>query len=102
MARVYVTEYSRMGQEHAGANKIAAAEEPCVVDQTPISTSATAAHSEPFNGATRVVRVHTDDIISFAIGLDAVATTDNRRMGAGQTEYFSVTPRHRISVIDNT
>lgn len=101
MARVYVTEYTRMGTEWAGSVPIAAALEPCNADQTPIETSGTSQQSAAFAGGTRVIRVHTDDVISFAIGDDPTATTNNRRMAAGQTEYFSVTPGHKIAVIDN-
>jgi hypothetical protein len=102
MAKVYITEYVAMGQEWAGSRPIAAVQEPANVDQAPITLSATSQQSEPFAGNSRLVRVHTDGVCSFSFGEDPTATTSNRRMGAGQTEYFGVVPGHRIAVIENT
>jgi len=102
MAKLYVAEYSGMAKAWAEPVPIAAPQEPSITDQTPVVIGAGSLQSAAFNGATRVIRVHTDAICSIAIGADPTATADNKRMPAGATEYFGVTPGHKIAVITNT
>lgn len=97
MATLYVCEYSSLG---LGAQTIAA--EPPITEQT-VAIGA-AAQSNTFNTATRYVRLHADSICSVQFGVSPSATVavTNKRMAAGQTEYFAVPPGYRVGVISNT
>jgi hypothetical protein len=68
------------------------------------TTSASSAQSSAFNADTKLVRVHTDGIVSIVFGTNPTATTSKMRMVAGQTEYFAV-PKgrsYKLAAIDNT
>lgn len=106
MAKLYVTEFCKNAKEWAGRGEAIAAaqadDDPAYVEQTPVVIGAGSLQSAAFNGATRLVRVHTDAICSIAIGANPTATANTMRLAAGQTEYFGVKPGHRIAVITNT
>lgn len=102
MAKLYISEYSAMAKAWATPDSIAAPQEPCITDQTPVVIGAGSLQSAAFNGATRVIRVHTDAICSIAIGANPTATADNKRMPANATEYFGVAPGQKLAVITNT
>lgn len=51
---------------------------------------------------TCLIRVHVDAICSIAFGKAPVATTAMKRLAANQTEYFSVSPGDKLSVISNS
>lgn len=97
MAKLYISEYQRMGAYAAQA-----AQEPSLVEQTPVVIGAGSLQSSAFDAQTFVVRVHADSICSIAFGEDPTATADSKRMAAGQTEYFTVAPGHKVAVIVNT
>lgn len=108
MAKLYITEYAGTGDLIAQGN---IAMEPMTADQTPLSFTGTAGVSAAFNGATNIVRIHPDSICSIAFSTtsagtvsDPSATTSNRRMAAGQTEYFKVPQGkgYKVSAIVNT
>lgn len=92
MSKLYVAEYAQ-----GDAN---CAKEPALVDT--FVTFSTEAKSAAFNALTTFVRLHTDAICSIAFGKDPTATTSNKRMVAGQTEYFAVESGFKVSVIANT
>lgn len=78
-----------------------------VVELPPLATQkltngATSVQSSAFNAATRMIGVHTDAIVSIAVGVNPTATTSDKRMAAGMTEYFFVEAGQRIAVINNT
>lgn len=98
MAKAYISEFSEILMRGPG---VAIARMPPVVEQTPVAIG-TVASSAVFGAATCFIRVHVDAICSIAIGSDPVATTNNMRLAANQTEYFAVTPGDKISVISNT
>lgn len=100
MAKVYITEYERLKRD-ANAHGMQIPEEPPIAEQT-LDLGDTSVQSEPFNGRTTVIRVHTDAICSRAIGENPEATADSARMVAGQTEYLGVHGGHKIAVISNT
>lgn len=93
MAKVYITEYADV--------RGGAAYEPATAIQD-LTTSGSSGQTAAFNKHTNWIRVHTDGIISIAIGVDPTATTDSPRMDAGQTEYFNVRPGHKLAAITNT
>jgi hypothetical protein len=98
MASLYITEYTENGFRQLGGLPVAP--EPGL-DQAPVAIGAVAP-SAAFGASTRVVRVHCDAICSIAFGKTPVATTANKRLPADHTEYFSVNPGDKLSVIANT
>lgn len=95
MAVLYISEYSAISIPDAPI-----ASEPSLATQT--VAIGTEADSAAFSANTRYVRVHSDAICSIAFGASPTATTASMRLDAGQTEYFSVIPGHKVSVISNT
>ena len=102
MAKVYISEYAEMAKAWADPVRIAAPQEPCITDQTPVVIGGGSLQSAAFAENTRVIRVHTDSICSIAIGANPTATANNKRLLAGATEYFGVVPGHLLAVITNT
>ena len=102
MAKVYISEYTTMAKAWAHPDQIAAPQEPCDSDQTPVAIGGASAQSAVFGLGVRLIRVHTDAICSIAIAANPTATADNKRMAAGATEYFGVIPGHRLACITNT
>lgn len=101
MAKVYISEYARYAVGSNGL--IAAVEGPPLAVQV-LDTSGGVQQSSAFNAETRVIRVHTDGIVSVLMGTNPTATTSSERMAANQTEYFG-TPRgqsYKLSAITNT
>lgn len=97
MAKLYVTEFERPRNQWVNI-----ANQPPIVDQTPVVIGAGSLQSAAFNAKTAMIRVATDSICSIAIGTNPTATTNNMRMAADQVEYFSVQPNQLIAVIANT
>lgn len=111
MATLYITEYSGTGfvTSNNGPYKVQAQapQEPEITSQT-VAISGSPTQSAAFtnnpgqqNQQTYLIRVHTDAICSILIGANPTASSSNRRLAAGQTEYFSVTPGHKLSVVSN-
>lgn len=104
MSLMYISEYADVGRFN-GIIPVGA--EPCT-DQTPVTFTGTAGLSAAFRNDTRYVRVHVDGIASIKFGTapTAVANT-NKRMTAGQTEYFYLAPgavgtSFKISAVTST
>jgi len=94
MGKVYVAEFAD--------SDINSSKEPPLAEQT-ISTSGSSTQcSNAFHARTRLVRVHTDTIVSIAFGANPTATVNTRRLAANQTEYFSVEGGFKIAAIENT
>lgn len=96
MAILYITEYAEMVSLPAGRVGQMPSEPP-LVEQT-LVMSGISAQSQPFNAATRFVRLHTDSICAVTFGLNPTATvasgtSGSGRMIAGQTEYHALPPR---------
>jgi len=100
MAKVYITEYSDLARDVPGMI-IPVAFEPCVTTQI-VAIGGSTVQSSAFNAVTKFVRLHSDAICSVAFGVNPVATTSTQRVAAGATEYFKVSPGHKIAVITNT
>jgi len=96
---MYVTEFADSGPLGAGIGQ-----EPINADQA-ITFTATAGQSAAFKNNTKLVRITVDGIASVLFGTNptAVANT-NRRMGAGQIEYFTVPPgqAYKVSAVTTT
>ncbi len=99
MAVLYISEYTDLPFFKGNPSSIV--KEPPVAEQV-VAIGVGSTQSSAFNGATNIVRVHTDAICSIAIGSNPTATTSVKRLAANQTEYFAVTPLHKLAVIVNT
>lgn len=101
MAKVYITEFSGVASMPGGTAPVGAG---AVRNQTPITSSGTSQASAAFNGGSRLIRIHTDGIISIAFGpvASVTATTDSMRMAANQTEYFAPNAGDAVAIITNT
>lgn len=102
MSTLYVTEYSRLAVEEAGQSVVVGME-PGLDGVVAISGSSA---SGVFKTSTRFVRVHTDVVCSLVFAAPnapiPVATTLNKRLAAGQTEFFGVPPGGaQFAVISN-
>lgn len=105
MAKLYITEYPgiRAWYTNASAQMALAPPSATAAEQPPITITGTAAASAAFNANTTIIRLHTDAICSVLVGGTApVATANDGRMAANQTEYFAVKPGDKLSVITNT
>lgn len=99
MAKLYVTEFGPTNTPFS-PDRLAA---PPLVDQTPV-TFTTTTQSAAFSGGTALVRIQPDGICSIAFGTNPTATTNNMRLTAGQTEYFSVPmgQSYKVAAVTNT
>lgn len=110
MTTLYITEFASLAQDTTAGGGVLLAKWPYVAKQT-LSNTGGSTPSNPFNAATRFIRVHTDAICSIVIGnagqtagvaVAPTATTSDARMAANSTEYFAVSPGDKLSVIANT
>lgn len=99
MATLYIAEYTDFPFLNAQPGVLV--KEPPVAEQT-VSIGGSSTQSSAFNGATNVIRLHTDAICSVLVGSNPTATAAKKRLAANQTEYFVVVPGHKIAVITNT
>lgn len=100
MAKLYITELNNIATDRNGrAAQVAIL--PSVTTQT-VNIGASSAQSAAFSTATNFIRVHTDSVCSIKVDADPTATTSTSRLAADQTEYFQVTPGHKLAVISNT
>lgn len=99
MPTVYITEFSGVG---AQGGALAVANTPGIASQT-VAVGVGSVQCAAFNTNTKMIRVHTDAVCSVAIGgLNPTAVATEMRFAANQTEYFWVSPGHKLAVITNT
>jgi hypothetical protein len=96
---IYISEHPALRANQGDAAP--AVEMPPLATQRVANDGATT-QSAAFTSATRIVCVHSDSICSVEFGENPVATTSSRRLSANSTEYFSVTPGHKVAAILNT
>jgi hypothetical protein len=99
MTKLYVTEYDKVATNRESVVPVAV--QPYIAAQV-VDYGAGEAHSAAFNASTRFISVESDAICSIKIAVNAVATTGNDRMIAGERQWFAVTPGQRISGITNS
>ena len=99
MAKLYVSEYERLGAA-IGSGQAQFAQEPALVEQA--FTFTTSTPSSAFGSRTKYIRVHTDANCSVLVGENPTATTSTKRLAADQTEYFAVAPGFKIAAVTNT
>ena len=101
MATLYVTEYATLALGARGES-MQIGQEPAIAEQT-VAIGVGSAQSSAFAAQTTFVRLHSDAICSVAFGTNPTATASNKRMAAGQTEFFGVNSRaSKVAVITNT
>ena len=104
MAKAYVSEYSGMAWGSQGSPQIV--DESSLKAEYVVDFTAGEAHSAAFQPGTLIVRVELDGVASIKFGLNAVATTSNKRKSVGNPEYFGVGAGvgqgWRFSAITNT
>ena len=88
MSTLYIAEFSRLGLAPRGG-AVQSPEETPIAEQT-VVIGAGSVQSAALNANTSVVRLHSDVVCAVAFGSSPTATAANRRMAAGQTEYFTV------------
>lgn len=98
MTKIYISEFSRMALD-AGLATPPAAQMPAQVHQTPITVSGSSQQSAAFAAGTSFVRLHAQVACHVVVGTNPTATTNSMRLAEGQTEYFGVTPGHKLAVI---
>lgn len=99
MAKIYISEHLYPTQFVQAS--IPVVKMPALASQA-VSFSASPSFSAPFSQVTRLVGVHSDTTCSIEFGEDPEVTTSSKRIAANSTEYFEVTPGHKIAVILNT
>lgn len=99
MAQAYVLELANVMVAPNGVVQIPDLDS-IVVDQAPIGIGPNALKSQAFGLNTKFIRVEVDSVCSFSY--NALATQNNSRLAANQTEYFKVSPGAFISFIANS
>lgn len=99
MAKVYITEHTFPSIFQG--NQVPVVYMPPLASQN-VAIGGTTTQSSAFNAKTKLIAIHTDAICSIEFGANPTATANSRRMAANTTEYFEVTPAHKVAVITNT
>ena len=102
MPILYISEFSRAMMAQSGQPQICSLDD-LIVQQAPLSFTATAGQSAAFNVGTKVVRIEADTACAILYGSNPTATASNAlRLAAGAAEYFGVTPGMKVSAITVT
>ena len=99
MSKLYISEYSKVLTY--GNKGIPVPIEPAT-EQTPVTISGTSAQGAAFAADTLIVRIHSDVVCSILFSANPTADVNDKRMSAGDTEYFAVSPGDKVAVISNT
>lgn len=98
MANLSVGEYGNLGNDLQGGI-IPAGREPATVIQNVTFSTGLVGRSSAFTKDTRFVRLVSDVNVRLRFGDNPTATASDALMVAGQTEFFSVGPGMKVSVI---
>lgn len=96
MARVVISEYSKVASFGSVPSPMQAGQEPAVVEQ--VVDTATATLSQPFSKSTSFIRLQTNAKVHFRFGEDPTADTGDKWLAPDGVEYFGVYPGHKISL----
>lgn len=101
MANLRITEFPGLG--NSNQTDVQAVATPPTAEQPPLLIGA-AIQSAAFKSLTKIIRVHAEAICAVLVGgVNPVATAGtSARFIAGQTEYFTVAPGDKLSVILDT
>jgi hypothetical protein len=100
VATLYISEYRAQALDYSGL-AVPVGKEPSTATQI-VAIGVASTPSAAFQPTTRFVRLHTDAICSVAFGPAPVATPNNARMAAGQTEFWGVLGGQSVAAIVNT
>jgi hypothetical protein len=99
MSTLYITEFVNSGAAYG--HTPSTGRWPPIANQT-VSIGAGSQTSNPFSSNTNMIRVECDSVCSIMIDFGTpVATDQDARMAANQTEYFTVFPNQVLAVIAN-
>src|SRR5258706_12942310 len=100
MSNLYISEYADVGHLQG---LIPAGAEPNINDQV-VNFAGASTQSATLKNNTQIVRIHPDAICSISFGTNPTATVTNKRLVAGQTEYFTIGAYSnlKVAVIGNT
>jgi hypothetical protein len=105
MASLYIEEFQGVGQPQQARDFIGSALATALlpsISQPVITITGSSTPSVAFSKQTILIRVHCDAVCSVKVGgLTPVATVQNMRLAANQTEYFSVYQGEALAVIAN-
>jgi hypothetical protein len=88
MAKAYVSEYGGMAWGSSGGPQVI--DEASLKAEYTVDFTAGEAHSANFQPGTAIIRVELDGVASIKFGLNAVATTSNKRKSSSVPEYFGL------------
>lgn len=89
---------SNAGIRGSRANRAPVASLPAGVVQQ-INVTASSQQSAAFQANTGLIRIKTDMACRIAVGTNPTADGTSLLLAAGDTEYFGVTPGHKLAVI---
>lgn len=96
---VTVTAFSALAQDMLGASIQIGAVPPLLHEN--LANGASPVNSSVMPDNVRLVRIATDAKIRVAIGVNATAGANDMLMHANSTEYFSIRPGDRVSVVNS-
>lgn len=97
MADIFISEYTHLARD-ADGNVLQAPKEPAVVEQN-ITIGIASVQSAAFGTATRFVRIEAGAACCILFGESPTAVATKKAMASGSTEFFGVTPGHKVAVI---
>ena len=100
MAIVDICEYEKLTQDALGS-WVPTGREPATKFQQ-VVIGGGSLQSAVFGDTTRFVRVHVDAVARIQFGSNPTAAPTTMRMAAGATEFFGVTPGHKLAVISSS
>lgn len=100
MASLYVTEYTRFGRDDRGA-VVPAGQEPAIGDGKLTISASPQTHE--FTENARVIELHCDGAchVKFSTVKESTAATSaNKRLPSGATQFFTIPPGLIVSVVE--
>ena len=97
MPVLFITEYSRLGQDFLG-HQLDSASVPAIAEQR-VEFSHEQGLSDPFLGATRFVEVISPDDCCLAFGAKPQADPTKHWLPAGILRRYGVSPGHLLAVV---
>lgn len=96
MTIAYISEHNQLAKDTLGHHMPVG--EGNGSDQT-VDYTAGVTQSTAFGTDRHIIRLHTDAACHILFGANPTATTSNKKLAAGQTEFFHVTPGEKVSII---
>lgn len=97
MSEAYITEYPELQQDTLGRDMLVGKGRGL---QNRATFTGTPGLSTTFAADMHIIRLHVNAACHIAFGTAPVATTNDAKLAANQTEFFSIIPGDKISLID--